>query len=114
MDVDMNEMTYALTKIEFIDMVGGVEGSDANWSTGPHMTYNTTKQCWEANVTLTGEFKFRGNGNWDNADGNFGGSLDNIINGSNQNVNPPVTGPVHVELYLSCNGNSYVEITAVE
>lgn len=113
-DVDMNEMTYALTKIEFIDMVGGVEGSEADWSAGPHMTYNTTKQCWEADVTLTGEFKFRGNGNWDNADGNFGGSLDNIINGSNQNVNPPVTGPAHVELYLSCNGNSYVEITAVE
>lgn len=111
-DVDMNEMTYKLTKIEFIDMVGGVEGSDANWTTGPHMTYNTTKQCWEADVTLTGEFKFRGNGSWDNADGNFGGSVDDIINGSNQNVYPPVTGPAHIELYLSCNGHSYAMITS--
>lgn len=109
-DVDLAAMTYSLTEIEFIDMVGGVVGGE-DWNTGPHMTYNTQKQCWEADVELTGDFKFRGNGNWGDADGNFGGTLDNIINGSNQNITPTITGPVHVELYLSCTGKSYATIT---
>lgn len=110
-DVDLGAMTYSLTKIEYIDMVGGVVGSATDWSSGPHMAYNTQKQCWEADVELTGDFKFRGNGNWGDADGNFGGTLDNIINGSNQNITPTITGPVHVELYLSCTGKSYATIT---
>jgi len=76
------------------------------------MTYNESEGCWEADVTFTGQFKFRGNGNWDNADGNFGGTLDNIINGSNDNLEPSITGkPVHVKLFLFCTGKSYVQIT---
>jgi len=112
-DVDLGAMTYSLTKIEFIDMVGdGVAGGE-DWSNGPHMTYNLQKNCWEANVTFnnTGAFKFRGNGNWGDADGNFGGTLDNIVNGSNDNITPTVRGAVHVELYLSCTGKSYATIT---
>ena len=111
-DVDLGAMTYKLTKIEYIDMVGGVDGSASDWSSGPHMTYNTQKNCWEADVTLTGAFKFRGNGNWGNDDGNFGGTVDNIINGSNDNITPTLTGDVHVELYLKCNGKSYATIVA--
>lgn len=109
-DVDLGAMTYSLTKIEYIDMVGGVVGGE-DWSTGPHMAYNTQKQCWEADVTLTGAFKFRGNGSWSSDDGNFGGTLDNIVNGSNDNITPTITGNVHVELYLSCTGKSYATIT---
>ena len=115
-DVDLAAMTYSLTKIEFIDMVGdGVAGGE-DWSNGPHMTYNLQKNCWEANVTFnnTGAFKFRGNGNWGDADGNFGGTLDNIVNGSNDNITPTVRGAVHVELYLKCNGNSYATITPLK
>lgn len=110
-NVDMAAMTYEVVPIEFIDIVGGVVGGE-DWSNGPHMTYNQAKQCWEADVTLTGAFKFRGNGNWDNADGNFGGTVGHIQNGSNDNVEPPVTGDVHVELYLSNNAQSYCTITA--
>ena len=112
-DVDLGAMTYSLTKIEFIDMVGGVVGGE-DWNTGPHMAYNTQKQCWEADVTLTGAFKFRGNGSWSSDDGNFGGTLDNIVNGSDQNITPTITGNVHVELYLKCNGNSYATITPLK
>ena len=112
-NVDLGEMTYKLTKIDFIDIVGGVEGGASDWSSGPHMTYTEGEGCWEADVTFTGQFKFRGNGNWGNEDGNFGGSLDNIINGSNDNLFPSITGqPVHVKLFLFCNTKSYVEITA--
>ncbi len=111
-NVDLAAMTYNLTKIDFIDIVGGVEGGASDWSSGPHMTYNESEGCWEADVTFTGQFKFRGNGNWDNADGNFGGTLDNIINGSNDNLEPSITGkPVHVKLFLFCTGKSYVQIT---
>lgn len=112
-NADLGAMTYKLTPIEFIDMVGdGVAGGE-DWSNGPHMTYNLQKNCWEANVTFnnTGAFKFRGNGNWNNDDGNFGGTLDNIVNGSNDNITPTVRGAVHVELYLSCNGKSFATIT---
>lgn len=110
-NVDMGAMTYEVIPIEFIDMVGNVVGGE-DWNKGPHMTYNQTKQCWEADVTITGEFKFRGNGTWDNVDGNFGGTVDHIQNGSNDNVQPNVTGDVHVELYLSNNASSYCTITA--
>ena len=112
-DVDLSAMTYKLTQIEFIDIVGGVEGGASDWSSGPHMTYNVSEGCWEADVTFTGVFKFRGNGNWSNDDGNFGGTLDNIINGSNDNLEPSITGtPVHVKLFLSYNGKSYCEMKA--
>ena len=108
--VDMMNMTYELTLIEFVD----ITGEHANWGDGPHMDYNVDEGCWEGDVTLTGVFKFRGNGTWDGKDGNWGGSLDNVWNDSNDNLvpDPDLTNvPVHVKFFAICNTMSYAEIT---
>lgn len=111
-NVDLTTMTYSLKKIDFIDIVGNVKGGASDWSSGPHMTYNVAEQCWEADVNLTGsQIKFRGNGNWSDDDGNWGGEVNNILNGSSENVHPGITGDVHVKLYVSCNTKSRVVIT---
>ena len=112
--VDLMNMTYELTPIEFVDIAGNAEGGSWDEGAGIRMEYNVDEGCWEAIVTLTGQFKFRGNGTWGNADGNFGGSLDNIWNGSNDNLVPDddLTGvPVHVKFFAICNTMSYAEIT---
>ncbi|MCR4919916.1 MAG: hypothetical protein K5928_08935, partial [Prevotella sp.] len=90
-DVDMSTLTYTLTRINSVYIVGSAVGND--WDNGVAMTYNTSKLCWEADTELSeGVIKFKGNGTWDNIDGNWGGTLDNIVNGSNDNIPVTVTG----------------------
>lgn len=110
-DVNLAEMTYKLTPIKSVYVVGSAVNND--WDTGVQMTYNVAERCWECTTTLNeGQIKFKGNGTWDNLDGNWGGTLDNIINGSNDNVDVPVTGKVHIKLFVTCDTKSYATVTA--
>lgn len=110
-DVNLAEMTYTLTPIKSVYVVGSAVNND--WDTGVLMTYNAAERCWECTTTLNeGQIKFKGNGTWDNLDGNWGGTLDNIINGSNDNVDVPVTGNVTIKLFVSCDTKSYATVTA--
>lgn len=110
--VNMVEMTYELTRIEFVDIAGNAEGGSWDEGRGIRMEYNVDEGCWEADVILTGEFKFRGNGTWSNDDGNWGGSLDNVWNGSNSNLLPETPGErVHVKFFAICNTMSHAEFS---
>ena len=111
-DVNLADMTYTLTPINSVFVVGSAVNND--WDTGVKMTYNLSKHCWECDATFTeaGVIKFKGNGTWDNLDGNWGGTLDNVINGSNDNIDVPVTGAVHIKFYPLCDTKSYATITA--
>ena len=110
-DVDMNTMSFTLTPINSVYVVGSAVNND--WDTGVKMTFNTAKHCWECDCTLgEGVIKFKGNGTWDNEDGNWGGTLDNIVNGSNDNIPVSVTGSVHIEFYPLCDTKSYATVTA--
>ena len=113
-DVNLANMTYTLTRINSVFVVGSAVNND--WDTGVQMTYNTTKRCWEcdANFTEAGVIKFKGNGTWDSIDGNWGGTLDNIINGSNDNIPVNLAGKVHIEFYPLCDTKSYATVTAAE
>ena len=112
-DVNMADMTFTLTRINSVFVVGSAVNND--WDTGVEMTYNLEKRCWETTTTLgEGVIKFKGNGTWDNQDGNWGGTLDNIINGSNDNIPISVTGKVHIEFYPKCDTKSYATITPAE
>ena len=112
-DVNLANMTYSLVRINSIFVVGSAVNND--WDTGVEMTYNLEKRCWETTTTLgEGVIKFKGNGTWDNQDGNWGGTLDNIINGSNDNIPISVTGKVHIEFYPKCDTKSYATITPAE
>lgn len=111
-NVDIAAMTWSLTKINSVFVVGSAVNND--WDNGVEMSFNSEKQCWECDATFTeaGVIKFKGNGTWDNADGNWGGTMDNIINGSNDNIPVSMAGDVHIEFYPSCDTKSYCTITA--
>jgi len=111
-DVNLTDMTFKLTPIKSIYVVGSAVNND--WDTGVQMTFNAEEHCWECTTTLNeGQIKFKGNGTWDTLDGNWGGTLDNIVNGSNDNIDVPVTGNVHIKFYPTCDTKSYATITAV-
>ena len=111
-DVNLADMTFTLTAIKSVFVVGSAVNND--WNTGVEMTFNTEKMCWECDATFTeaGVIKFKGNGTWDNIDGNWGGTMDNIINGSNDNIPVTLSGDVHIEFYPTCDTKSYCTITA--
>jgi hypothetical protein len=111
-DVNLADMTFKLTAINSVYVVGSAVGND--WDNGVAMTFNHDKHCWECDATFTeaGVIKFKGNGTWDSADGNWGGTMDNIINGSNDNIPVTLTGAVHIEFYPLCDTKSYCTITA--
>ena len=110
-DVNLADMTYRLTPIHSVYVVGSAVGND--WDKGIAMTYNFEKLCWECDATFTeaGVIKFKGNGTWDTEDGNWGGTADNIINGSNDNIPVSVSGDVHIEFYPLCETKAYCTIT---
>ena len=110
-DVNLADMTYKLTPIKSVFVVGSAVNND--WDNGVEMTYNFDKLCWECDATFTeaGVIKFKGNGTWDTEDGNWGGTADNIINGSNDNIPVSVSGDVHIEFYPLCETKAYCTIT---
>ena len=111
-DVNLADMTFKLTAINSVYVVGSAVNND--WDTGVAMTFNHDKHCWECDATFTeaGVIKFKGNGTWDSQDGNWGGTMDNIINGSNDNIPVTLSGDVHIEFYPLCDTKSYCTITA--
>ena len=110
-DVNLADMTYKLTPIKSVFVVGSALNND--WDRGVEMTYNFDKLCWECDATFSeaGVIKFKGNGTWDTEDGNWGGTADNIINGSNDNIPVSVSGDVHIEFYPLCETKAYCTIT---
>ena len=93
--VDLREMTYALTPVSSISIIGSVRGA---WDTDVDMTYNETLKCWEARETLNaGEFKFRLNHDWAV---NWGGTMDNLTQ-DGPNLQLAADGPYIIRLYLS-------------
>ena len=109
-DVDLSSKTYKLTPINSVFVVGSAVNND--WDTGVEMTYDFDELCWKAELTLNeGVIKFKGNGTWDTLDGNWGGTMDNIINGSNDNIAVDVTGKVLIKFFPRCDTQSYCTIT---
>lgn len=106
MDVNIVSMTYNLTRINSIGIIG--DATPGGWDSDTEMTYSVDEGCWVATLDLTdGEFKFRADGDWQKGD--WGGSLDNLTSGG---ANIPVTaGNYTVKLYLSCEGMNHCTMT---
>ena len=73
---NLNELTYSLTKIETIGLIGGFNG----WGGQANLTPSADYKTWTGDVTFTEEteWKFRMNDNWDY---NLGGAIDNLVGG---------------------------------
>ena len=102
-DVDMTAMTWAITPITSVSIIGGFNG----WGGDVEMTYNTAGGYWEVTTSeVEGEFKFRANHDWAI---NWGGTADALTqDGSNLSLD---AGTYTFKLYITHEGNSHVEIT---
>ena len=101
-DVDMTAMTWTITPITSVSIIGGFNG----WADDVELAYNQDEGCWEGTATLEGEFKFRANHDWGI---NWGGSADSLVqDGSNLSLD---AGTYNFKLFLTHEGDSHVEIT---
>lgn len=80
---NLNELTYSLTHIESIGLIGGFN----NWSSQLNLTPSDDFKTWTGEVTFDSEteWKFRMNDNWDY---NLGGTIDNL-EGNGANIKTP-------------------------
>lgn len=93
--VDLKEMTYKITPVTSISIIGSVRGA---WDTDVDMTYNEIMKCWEARETLNaGEFKFRLNHDWAV---NWGGTMDDLTQ-DGANLQLAADGAYVIRLFLS-------------
>ncbi len=107
-DVDLTAMTYKLTLISTLGIIGPAQAG--GWDADTDLTYNIEGGYWEAsNVTLSAaEMKFRANDAWDM---DWGGSFENLsFKGGNITAQ---AGTYNVKVYLVCETKSKAELTAV-
>ncbi len=111
-DVDIVNLTYTLSKIDFVDMIG--DATAGGWNNGTVLTWDDAEGCFSVitSIAAQGTVKFRGNGTWDNFDGNWGGTLADLINGSNDNCEPTVRGE-NVKVCFYAKGNCYATMEEV-
>ena len=103
--VDLATMSYQLTELTSVSIIGTVKGS---WDTDVELTYNVEAGCWETTAELSaGEFKFRANHDWAI---NWGGSFEDLSqNGENMNLEE--AGTYKVQLFLSYPGAHHCTVT---
>ena len=107
--LNLPEMTYALLPVN-VSIIG--DATAGGWNSDTPMEWNNNEKCWEINeVQLTdGEFKFRGNGNWD--DFNFGGNPNEPLVWSGANI-AVSAGIYNIRLYEGYAGSIRCTITKV-
>ncbi len=105
-EIDLAAMTYKLTPISTIGIVGPAQAG--GWGEDTDMTYNPETRAWEATIELAAdEFKFRANDGWDI---NWGGTEDNLTGGG-PNLKIAEAGKYFVQLFATCETKSYCTIT---
>ena len=104
-DVDLAAMTYKLTALTSVSIIGSVKGS---WDTDVDLTYNVEAGCWEVTAELgAGEWKFRANHDWAI---NWGGSEGDLTQ-DGANLQLAEAGTYKVQLFLSYAGKHYCTVT---
>ena len=105
-NADIAAMTYSLTKITTIGIVGPAQ--DGGWDADTDMTYNKETGAWETTINLKAdEMKFRANDGWDI---NWGGTADALTQGG-ANIKIAEAGSYFVQLFAYCDGKAYCKIT---
>ena len=104
-NVDLGALTYTLTPITTIGIVGPAQSG--GWDSDTDMTYNTETGAWEATIELAAdELKFRANDDWAI---NWGGSVDNLTqNGPNLKI--AEAGTYFIQLFAFCDSKAYCKI----
>ena len=106
-EVNLAEMTYQLTPITGIGLIGPAQAG--GWDTDTDLTYNPETRAWEGTIELAAdEFKFRANDGWDI---NWGESLDNLKQ-DGPNLKIETAGKYFIQFFPLCENKSYAIITA--
>jgi len=107
-DVDLSQLTYNLTTISSLSVIGTAVPTGTQWQTDLDLTYNQTTKAWEGIYVLnTGEYKIRANHDWDL---NWGGTADNLVFwGANLTISQP--GPYKIQVFLTYDGDSHIMLT---
>ena len=106
-EVDLTAMTYSLTLIKGIGVVGPAQAG--GWDADTDLEYDPETKLWTGTMSLdAGEYKFRGNDDWAI---NWGGALDALVqNGGNMAITE--AGTYAIELAALCDGKAYAKLTA--
>ena len=105
-NVDLAGMTYSLTPITTMGIVGPAQAG--GWDADTDMTFNTESGAWEATIELAAdELKFRANDGWDI---NWGGTTDNLTQGG-ANLKIDEAGTYFIQLFAYCDSKAYCIIT---
>lgn len=105
-EVNLAKMTFALTPITTIGIVG--PGQAGGWDADTDMTYNPATRAWEATVALNAdEIKFRANDDWGI---NWGGTADNLTQ-DGPNLRIDEAGTYFVQFFPLCETKSYCVLT---
>ena len=102
-EANIADMTYKLTPITTIGVIGGFNGWASDYA---KLEYNTATGAWEGycEIPANTEFKFRANESWDI---NWGGNLDNLgFDGGN--IKFDVDGNYFIQLYITYEGDFHV------
>ena len=104
--VDLANMTYSLTPIYSIGIIGPAQAG--GWDIDTDLNYNPETKAWEGTVDLVAaDFKFRANDNWDI---NWGGKADDLRqNGDNLSIGE--AGTYYIQFYPLCETRSYYTIS---
>ncbi len=105
-DVDLGGLTYKLTAITTIGIIGPAQ--TGGWDSDTDMTYNKETGAWEATIELAAdEMKFRANDGWDI---NWGGTENNLSQGG-LNIKVAEAGKYFVQLFAYCDGKASFKMT---
>jgi len=105
-EVNLAEMTYKLTSISGIGLIGPAQAG--GWDTDTDLTYNPETRAWEGVIDLAAdEFKFRANDDWAI---NWGGDESNLTQ-DGPNLKIAEAGKYFVQFWALCETKSYCIIT---
>ena len=106
-EVDLTAMTYSLTLIKGIGVIGPAQAG--GWDSDTDLTYNADTKLWTGTMQLgADEYKFRANDDWGI---NWGGALDALTQGG-ANLAITEAGTYTIELAALCDGKAYAKLTA--
>ena len=110
-DLDVAAMTYKVTEVETISIIGTVKG---NWDTDVDMTYNKETGAWEVTEDLeAGKMKFRMNHDWSVSWGGNGSSkaYNDLTQNNGADLELAESGKYKVQLFIQYEGKNKVVIT---
>ena len=107
-EANLADMTYELTPITTIGVIGGFNGWASDYA---KLTYNTATGAWEGycDIPAGTEFKFRANEDWAI---NWGGDVTNLsFDGGNLKLD--VDGSYFIQLFITYEGDFHVIFTKI-